>query len=300
LPTLEPRRVPEIAGDCSVARLASALMEGQDPCLGMRLVGHCVAYRALRYAGIEPPRGQLLSTAITEPTGGSSLKAATTLARDAVTGEKIFATNGTDADAYMVYATTINGEPAVVLVPRSPMTRAEPMKLTAYTCAGIALLRLDNAPIAAASTGPKARHAVHRALIENRVLVAALATGLAKQALAVAIDWAKKRGLQDRQAVTHRIAHAWAMLRAAEALATQAAQAAETGTLQPHESSAAKYAAVEAALEAARAARRTLAGHAFTQDSPVAALQQHIEALEPAEGTQDIQLEIIARKILKS
>ena len=294
-------------GGCEdLSLVAERLMsgEGYTCCEAMRAVGHCAAARILRRLGAEVPQG-LLSAAITSPRGGSSLRDPGVTARQGeegwrLWGEKVFATNGLDADHLVVYASTGDGEPVVLLVPGGVAgVEAEPMRLAAYGCSGIARLVFRGAPGILVAGGRAARAAVVRGLGENRVLVAALAVGLARRALGIALDWAVGRGLMGYQAVSHRLARAHALLSAAEALVRDRAERMERGgELGLVEASEAKYFAVEAAVEAARAARLTLGGYAYAAEGPggeLRRLETHIAALEPAEGTQDIQLEIIAR-----
>jgi len=291
--------VLRLAGDCSLRPLVQHLLSQVNPCLALRVIGHCIAYRALIHAGIEPPK-TLLSAAITEPGGGSRLKAEAKLYGGRLRGEKVFVTNGLDSPAIMVYASTGEDKPIIAVVDSRAGVKAEPMQLTAYTCAGIARLTFDNVEPRDYVAGPEAKNAIVQALVEGRVLVAALALSLANSALQLAAEWVRGRGLEGRQVVTHRLAKAWAVLQAAEALVNRAAVLAESGRLEPAISSAAKYVAVEAALQTVAAVRRTMGGHAFRSELQLATLQRHIEALEPAEGTQDIQLEIIARSLVYS
>ena len=302
-------RLLEAAGGCgSLLPLAEALMggEGYTCCEAMRLVGHCAAARILRRLGHGVPAG-LLSAAITSPRGGSSLRDPGVEARRGeeggwrLWGVKVFATNGLDADAYVVYASA-GGEPAVMLAARGEGVAAEPMGLAAYGCSGVARLVFQGAPAEAVAVGREARRAVVAGLGENRVLVAALAVGLARRALRLAAGWAVERGAAGYQAVAHRLARGHVLLEAAAALVRDRAARLDRGEeLGLEETSAAKYFAVEAAVEAVRAARLTLGGYAYAAGGPgdeVRRLQLHVEALEPAEGTQDIQLEIVARALL--
>lgn len=294
---------------CSLGRAARVLMEpGRvDPCTGMRIIGHCAASRILMVAGVEPPDPGPggLSAAITEPRGGSSLRTVSTvLGPDGLWGEKLFATNALYGGAIIVYAAERDtGEPVLAHVePGAPGLRMEAMRLAAYRCSGIASLRFEATPARVLARGKAARKAVLQGLAENRVLVAALAIGLGGQVLRLAASWAAERGVARHQAVAHRLARSHALLEAARALVEKTLETIEARGLEDWSlTSTAKYVAVEAAVEAAAAARRTLAGHAFTLEEPGRSLQElqlHIEALEPAEGTQDIQLEIIARSLL--
>ncbi len=295
--------LPPGAGCGRLSQLVGELLGGVEPCRGMRLVGHCAAARILLRLGVEPPEG-LLAAAVTEPGGGSSLRSpSTTLlvgeSGGLLRGEKLFVTNGVDADVLVVYARS-GEEPAVALVERNARgVEAEPMRLAAYGCSGIARILFRDAPARPLAVGREAYRAVVQGLADNRVLVAALAVGLGRMLLAEAAEWARARRVARHQAVGHRLARAWALLEAAASHVEKVAARLDAGEAGAVDTSAAKYVAVEAALEAYRAARRTLAGAAFSEQSRVLELGLHVEALEPAEGTQDIQLEIIARTLLR-
>ncbi len=297
-------RVLGLAGSCTsfrglVERLSS---ENVDPCTAMSVVAHCTAVRIASNLGASVPQG-LLAPAITEPHGGSNIQNVTTSARMTprgwvVDGVKWFVTNGLYADYFLVYLRA-NDEPAVALVGRNARgLKIEPMKLSAYTCSGIAKVYLRNAEARVmGKTGREAYRSTLRGIAEARVLLAALAVGLGKTVVSYAVEWAKGRGITGLQAVTHRLARAYAILKTAENYVYTIAGLIDEGKLEDWTAaSIAKYVAVEAAIEAVTAARRTMAGHAFV-DEKLQSLQQHIEALEPAEGTQDIQLEIIARRL---
>lgn len=304
---LAPRWL-ELAGSCRrVSWLAAALLgAGLGACEAMRLVGHCAAARILLRLGVAPPGG-VLAAAVTSPRGGSSLREPGVYAAEcgggacSLWGEKVFVTNGVDADHLVVYA-SMGGAPAVFLVDRGAGgVSAEPMGLSAYSCSGVARLLLRGAGGRVAAHGAPARRAVVEGLGENRVLVAALAVGLGREAVRLAAEWAEARGVLSRQAVSHRLAAAAAGLEAAGALVERTAERVDRGAAGLWEASAAKYVAVEAAVGAVRAARLTLGGYAFAEEEPgrrLRFLEAHVAALEPAEGTQDVQLEIVARGLL--
>ncbi|BES81947.1 acyl-CoA dehydrogenase [Pyrodictium abyssi] len=301
-------RVLELAGDCSsLGKLARRVMEARiDPCTGMSLVSHCVSRRILSSLGAEAPQG-LLSPALSEPRGGSDLAGVETSAellgdgRVRITGEKVFATNALYASAILVFARSSEGYVLALVEPGASGLHAEPLDLEAYSCSGVARLRLENVEARlVAGPGREPYLAVLRSLAESRVLVAVLALSLASTVLEKAVDWALSRGVYRFQAVSHRLARAYAGLEAAKALVEKAADTLESGgRLDWALTSAAKYIAVEAGLAAADAAVRTFGGHAARRGTGLSELLLHLYALEPAEGTSDIQLEIIARSLEK-
>jgi len=301
-------RVLELAGDCSnLGMLARRVMETRiDPCTGMSLVSHCVAHRILEGLGVRVPEG-LLSPALTEPRGGSDLAGVETRAeilddgRVSITGEKVFATNALYASAILVFARGNGGHVLALVEPNAAGLHVEPLDLEAYSCSGIARLRLENVEARLiAGPGREPYRVVLRSLAESRVLVAALAISLANTVLEKALDWALERDVYQFQAVSHRLARTYAGLEAAKALVEKAADVLESGSgVDWGLTSAAKYVAVEMGLAAAEAALRTFGGHAVRRGMGLTDLLLHLYALEPAEGTSDIQLEIIARSLEK-
>jgi len=298
---LSADRVLEFAGGCRLGELARKLMEGVDPCLGMSVVAHCLAFRVLERVGVRV--SGLLSPAFSEPHGGSNLAAVETRVTltsggARVYGEKVFATNAAFADHLLVFG-RVGGEYVLVLVPRSE-ARVEPLDLQAYNCSGISRVYMQGSRSRlVAGPGRDAYKLLLETLAENRVLVAALALGLAWTGLREAIDWAKERNIFKHQAVSHRIAKAYAELLAAKSLVEKAVEETVRGKVDWAITSAAKLVAVETGRRVLEAALKTMAGYALHKNSKIPTLILHLEALEPAEGTSDIQLEIIARTLEK-
>ena len=296
---VDANRVLEFADGCRLEGLARRLLEGVDPCLGMSAIAHCIAFRVLEKVG-EKVSG-LLSPALSEPRGGSNLAGIETRAslvdnEVRVYGEKVFATNAAFADHLLVLART-DGEYVLVLVPQSE-AKVEPLELEAYRCSGISRVYMQGSRgRVVAGPGKEAYKLVLETLAESRVLVAALALGLAWTGLREAIDWAMKRNVFKYQAVSHRLARAYAELLAARSLVEKTVEDSMRGKLDWAATSAAKLVAVETGRRILEATIKTLAGYALHKNSKLPRLLLHLEALEPAEGTSDIQLEIIARTL---
>ena len=296
---VDANRVLEFADGCRLEGLARRLLEGVDPCLGMSAIAHCIAFRVLEKVG-EKVSG-LLSPALSEPRGGSNLAGIETRAslvdnEVRVYGEKVFATNAAFADHLLVLART-DGEYVLVLVPQSE-AKVEPLELEAYRCSGISRVYMQGSRgRVVAGPGKEAYKLVLETLAESRVLVAALALGLAWTGLREAIDWAMKRNVFKYQAVSHRLARAYAELLAARSLVEKTVEDSMRGKLDWAATSATKLVAVETGRRILEATIKTLAGYALHKNSKLPRLLLHLEALEPAEGTSDIQLEIIARTL---
>jgi len=296
---VDANRVLEFADGCRLEGLARRLLEGVDPCLGMSAIAHCIAFRVLEKVG-EKVSG-LLSPALSEPRGGSNLAGIETRAslvdnEVRVYGEKVFATNAAFADHLLVLART-DGEYVLVLVPQSE-AKVEPLELEAYRCSGISRVYMQGSRgRVVAGPGKEAYKLVLETLAESRVLVAALALGLAWTGLREAIDWAMKRNVFKYQAVSHRLARAYAELLAARSLVEKTVEDSMRGKLDWAATSATKLVAVETGRRILEATIKGLAGYALHKNSKLPRLLLHLEALEPAEGTSDIQLEIIARTL---
>ncbi|MET1129291.1 MAG: acyl-CoA dehydrogenase [Thermoproteota archaeon] len=301
----EPLPPPrELLALCNnVRKFAVKLMdELRDPCPAFNVTVHCIAHFTLRWAGRKVEG--ILSPALTETHGGSNIADVRTRAevtgdgRAIITGEKVFSTNALYADYFLVLASTDAG-PVLVLVPRSSAgVKVDELELEAYKCAGVGRVTFSGAEgEVVAGPGKDAYKLVLNALAVARLLVAAHALGMASKVLEHAVSVSLQRGSWAHQVVRHRLARAYALCAAARSYIEKAAEDVEKGSFDWALTSTAKYVAVEAALETLEAAARSLGGYAVHASSPIPETSKHLYALLAAEGTQDIQLEIISRSL---
>ncbi len=273
----------------------------RDVCMGFRFLVNCTASIILRLAGVEPPEG-LLGVSITEPGGGSDPSSPSTRAEllggggARVYGVKVFTTNGLDADWLLVHASSEGGNVLVLVDPRGGGVEASDMGLAAYRCSGVARVEYRGAAgRVVAGPGREAYKTLLEGLARSRLLVAAHAAAVAEALVEEAAGWLLERGSWRHQAPRHRLAAAAAEAWAALSLAREAASTVDAGgRLDWGVSSAAKYVAAEAAAKALDAAARAFGGYAALPGRAPLRLAAEVFSLLAAEGTQDIQLEIVS------
>ena len=137
----------------------------------------------------------------------------------------------------------------------------------------------------------------------ERILVAAEALGIGRQALGRASDYAKERVVFGRpigqnQAIQHPLAKCWVALEAAELLTLRAAWLYDQGEECGAAANAAKYFAAEAGFEAAEQAVLTLGGMGYAREYHVERLLREAWIPRLAPVTAQLMLCYIAEKVL--
>lgn len=128
--------------------------------------------------------------------------------------------------------------------------------------------------------------------------------GLAKAALDVAIEFAKKRvtfgqPLIERQAIMFPITEIATKIECARLLAYRAAWMADKGLWHKKEASMAKYYGAELAVEATMMAMKTLGGFGSTKEYPIERFLRDAATFTVAQGSPEIQRLVIARELTK-
>jgi acyl-CoA dehydrogenase len=249
--------------------------------------------------------------ALTEPDAGSdvsSLALRATKDTDGyrLTGEKLWISNAPEADIYTVFART--GE--------------RPRDLTAFAVPGtaeglsgehrellaphaIGSLRFDQVPVPndhVLGNENDGFKVAMRTLDLFRPSVGAFAIGMARAALDLATKHASERRtfgkpIKDHQAVAHRLADLTAQTHAARLLVHQAARAHDQGLHDPALAAMAKLLATETAQQAVDAAIQVHGAQALEHGHPLEHLYRDVRAPRIYEGANEIQREIIARRI---
>jgi alkylation response protein AidB-like acyl-CoA dehydrogenase len=276
------------------------------PCEDFSTIAHCTAAYILDYFGEAVPG--LLAPSLTEPKGGSDLRHLSTRIdlRDSgaavVRGEKIFTTNATKADWLVVLVASDKGHAISLVSAKAAGVSIEPMDIIGYDCSGIGRVIYDNAEgRLIGQPGREAYKAALQAIALSRLLVAAHAIGLARRVLSYSIKTLIKRGSWAYQAPRHRVARAYAYLETAYSYVEKTAARIANNPMSFDWSltSIAKYVTVEAAKQAIDAAIMSTGGVALLRDNGLMDALSRVYALVYAEGTQDIQLEIIAKSLEK-
>ena len=251
-----------------------------------------------------------MGVSVTEPGGGSDPSRPETVARlleggaAVVDGLKVFTTNGLYARFLLVHARDeASGGNVLVLVDREGGgVEAEDMGVEGYRCSGVARVRYRGARgRLVAGPGRAAYKLLLEGFARSRLLVAAHASAVAERLAVGAAEWLMERGRWGFQAPRHRVARALALAWAALSLAREEAGRADaSGRVDWARSSAAKYLGAEAASAALDAAARAYGGYASLRGSPALEAAPLVYSLLAAEGTQDIQLEIISGGVERS
>lgn len=298
------------AGDGSVALTLAA---HNSLCIGHLLVGASDEQKS-RWL---PPlaRGEYLGCwALTEPSSGSdAISVQSRATRDGddyvLTGTKQFITNGSIAGFAVVMAGAAERKLSAFGVPRDAPglrvgRREEKMGLHA---SDTAQLVLEDCRVPAADRigrDGEGFNDVKRVLDKGRIGIGALAIGLGRASLEVAIGYAKERKqfgkpIAEFEMIQWRLARARTELDAARLLVHRAATLADAGLRFTDAAAKAKLYASEAATRAADNSLQVLGGYGYLQDFPIERHLRDVRLMEIGEGTSEIQRIVISRELLR-
>jgi len=141
-------------------------------------------------------------------------------------------------------------------------------------------------------------------LDRGRVGIGALAVGIARAALEEARAYAKERKafgrpIADFQAIGFALADMATEIAAARLLVQRAAALADGGERFTHEASMAKLFASEVAMRATSKAIQIHGGYGYTREFPVERYFRDAKLCEIGEGTSEVQRMVLARSILR-
>jgi alkylation response protein AidB-like acyl-CoA dehydrogenase len=296
------------AGDGSIALTLAA---HNSLCIGHLLIGASEEQKS-RWL---PPlvRGEYLGCwALTEPSSGSdAIAVQSRAARDgddyALSGTKQFITNGSIAGFAVVMAGAGDRKLSAFGLPRGAFRvgrREEKMGLHA---SDTAQLVLDDCRVPATDRigrDGEAFNDVKRVLDKGRIGIGALAIGLGRASLEVAIGYAKERKqfgrpIAEFEMIQWRLARARTELDAARLLVHRAATLADAGLRFTDAAAKAKLYASEAATRAADNSLQVLGGYGYLQDFPIERHLRDVRLMEIGEGTSEIQRIVISRELLR-
>jgi alkylation response protein AidB-like acyl-CoA dehydrogenase len=251
--------------------------------------------------------------ALSEPDGGSNVRAIATHARRAdggyvVNGSKVFITNAPIADFLLLAART------------RPERSAEAISLFVLELPrrGVTISKLRKEGIRASETGLVLLEDVFvpddcllgeregtypiilESLVENRVGVSANCLGMARAALEASDRYARERlaggqPIGRYQAIAHRLADMASRVEAVRWLVYYGAWRVDRGGLDTATASKVKLFASETAVEVARDAMRIFGGNGLMREYPVGRILRDALVYTVGEGTSEIQRNIIAR-----
>ena len=138
----------------------------------------------------------------------------------------------------------------------------------------------------------------------GRVNVAARASGVARRAFELGIEYAQQREtfgkkLIDHQAILFRIGDMAAKVEAAHAMMVRAAKLKDSGTRNDLEAGMAKYLAAEYCADVVEQSFRIHGGYGYSKEYEIERLYREAPMLLIGEGTAEIQKMIIGRSLLK-
>lgn len=299
------------------------------PSLAVIISVHCslFSYAILKYGTDQQKekylpqaaKGRLIGAfALTEPGAGSDIFGLNAKAEKKengyiLNGTKAWVTTGSDALAYILFATTVNqqGEKklsAFIVEKNFPGLRIanieKKMGLHASVTAEIAL---ENCQVPTENLlgeeGKGASIALH-CLDGSRIGIAAQSVGLSQRALDEAAQYAKQReafgkSIAEFQAIQFMIADMATFIESGRLLTHRASFLQDKGIPYSKEASMAKLFASEAANKIAYLALQIHGGYGYSKEFAVEQLYRDARVLTLYEGTSEIQRLVIARHLLR-
>lgn len=255
--------------------------------------------------------------ALTEPHAGSDASSIRTTAvrkDDAyvLNGNKVFITNGGEADTYIAFAVTDQGKGAkgisafIVEKDTPGLVVGKKEKKMGLHGSNTTELIFDNAIVPTANLlGQEGEgFAIAMAnLDKGRIGIAAQALGIAEAALQYATDYARERKqfgqpIGKIQAVGFKLADMATKVEAARLLVYRAAWLCSQGLPCTKEASMAKLFASDAAMKLATEAVQIFGGYGYTREYPVERLFRDAKITQIYEGTNEIQHLVITKQLL--
>ncbi|PZC49290.1 MAG: Acyl-CoA dehydrogenase [Chloroflexi bacterium] len=258
---------------------------------------------------------------ITEPNAGTDAQAIETAAvKDGddyvVNGNKLFVTNGDRAGVYLTMVKTNpdasprhRGISALVVERETPgFSTGRLIDKMGYKGPGTTELFFEDARVPAANLlgGDEGRGFQHMvgALEIGRINVASRAVGVAQAAFDASIVYAQQRQtmgvpIAQHQAIQLKLADMATKIRAARLLTRDAARKKDAGARIDLDVGMAKLFATEVALECTLEALRVHGGIGYTKEMSVERYYRDAPLMAVAEGTNEIQRIVIARRLLE-
>lgn len=260
--------------------------------------------------------GDLLGAyCLSEPHSGSDAAALSTRAvrsgdQYVVNGTKAWITHGGEADFYTLMCRTSDDGPrgiSTLLVDASldGVSAAAPERKMGFTASTTAQMHFDDARVDTdrllGEEGQGFKIALS-ALDGGRLGIAAVAVGVAQNALDVAIEWARERRqfgrtLIEFQGMSFLLADMATGVEAGRALYLEAARRRDRGEAFGKQAAMAKLFCTDMAMRVTTDAVQVLGGYGYVQDFPVERLMREAKALQIVEGTNQVQRMVIGRHL---
>lgn len=253
--------------------------------------------------------------ALTEPGAGSDAgNIRMTAVKDGkswvLNGEKIFITNGNEADFAMVFAVTdpskgAHGGVTCFLADRDMGWRSQPIRTMGEWDPGA--LVFEDVRVPEENILGQEGHGFDLAMRwigAARWAIPARAIGAAERLLGMAIEHAKSRvtfgePIANRQAIQWMIADCAVEIDAAKWMTFKAAWMADQGLDNRHQSSMAKLYGANMANQVVDRVLQIHGGMGYTKDLPIERWYREVRLFRIFDGTDEIQRYIIARNLIK-
>jgi len=255
--------------------------------------------------------------ALTEATAGTDAANQKTTAKlegdsYVLNGNKIFITNGDEAEVYIVFAVTdkekkAKGISAFIVEKGTPgFSFGKKERKMGLRSSPTLELIFENCPVpkenmlGAEGEGFKIAMST---LDGGRNGIAAQAVGIAQGAMEEAINYAKSREqfgqpIANFQAISFMLADMGTKIEAARLLTYQAAYLESAGLPYGKASAMAKLYAAEMAMEVTTNAVQIFGGYGYTRDYPVERFMRDAKITQLYEGTSEVQRLVISRYLL--
>jgi len=260
----------------------------------------------------------LASYCLSELTVGSdpaSMKTTATFQGDyyLLNGTKMWITNGGYADFYLVFATTDPQKKhkgiLSLIVPShlEGVSHGEPIDKMGQRASNTTAMRFDHVKVPKenllAGEGEGFKKAM-AALDITRPMIAVGALGIARSAMELATQYAKKRiqfgiPIAQHQAIQFLLADMAKDIEAARLLVYKAAWLADQGVRNSKEAAMAKALAADVAMRVTTEAVQIYGGMGYTKWHPVEKLMRDAKVTQIYEGSAQIMRLIIARQMLQ-
>jgi len=260
----------------------------------------------------------IASYCLSEVTGGSDpASMRTTAVLDGghylLNGAKMWVTNGGYADFYVVFATTDPSKKhkgiVSLIVPSNleGLSHGEPIDKMGQRASNTTSLTFKNVRVPKENLlggGGEGFKKAMAALDITRPVVAIGSVGLARTALELATQYAKKRiqfgvPIAQHQAVQFMLADMAKDIEAARLLVWKAAWLADQGIRNSKEAAIAKAFAADMAMRVTTDAVQIYGGMGYTKWHPVEKLMRDAKVIQIYEGTAQIMRLVIARRLLE-
>lgn len=228
-------------------------------------------------------------------------------------GAKLWATNGNEADVYVLIASTdpakkTKGVSTFIIDKGTPGCYVGKLeKKLGIRGSSTAEIILDNVELPESALLGEVNSGFKLSMITldgGRLGIASQALGIARAAIEDAIKYSQERIQFDQpisnfQAIQWMIADMWVRYEAAWLLTWRATKMKDQGLNYSREAAMAKLDASEVAMFCANKAIQIHGGYGFTEDFNVERYYRDAKITELYEGTSEIQRLVIARSLLK-